>query len=75
MQSVLGFAAIQGVILSAARKKHGAIRRVVEKIPGAQAGVLNPRAIRKICGRQQADGLLPVTGKRALREVIDMNRI
>src|SRR6266403_322342 len=39
----------------------------------AQAGVLSPPAIGEIGRRQQADGLLPVAGKRLLRQVVDVD--
>ena len=74
MQGVLGFAAIQREVLSAASKKHGAIRRIVKTIFGAQGGVLDPRAIREIGRRQQPDRLLPVTSQRLLRQIIGMDR-
>src|SRR5258706_9031871 len=45
----------------------------VETIARAQAGVLSPPAIGKIGRRQQADGLLPVAGKRLLRQVVDVD--
>ena len=75
MQRVLCFVAVERGGLSAAIKEQRATGRVgVVPIPGAQAGVLNPGAIGEIGRRQQADGVLPVSGQRLLRQIVDVDR-
>ena len=49
-------------------------REGIKAIACAQPGVLHPRAVGEVGGRQQADGVLPVAGKRLLRQVIGVDR-
>ncbi len=69
MQRILRFVAVKRVGLGV----EGSGRSRVETISGTQSGVLGPRAIREICGRQQSNRLLPVAGKRLLIEIVDMD--
>ena len=70
MQRVLRFVAVEW-------KRPGTEdewRRAVEAITGAEADVLGTGSVGEVRRRQQANGLLPVTGERLLRQVVDVPR-
>src|SRR5258706_15348418 len=69
MHRILRFTAVEGIGPYIEGSRGGR----VETIARAQAGGLNPPALGKIGRRHQADGLLPVAGKRLLRQVVDVD--
>src|SRR5258708_7622012 len=71
VQGVIGFTAIQRRNWVLIEKSRG-VR--IESISRGDAGALNSAAIRKIGARKDPDGLLPIGGKRPLREIINVKR-
>ena len=69
MQGVLAFVGIERRCLGT----ESSGREGIVTVSGAQAGMLKPAAIREVGGRQQSDGLLPVTGNRSLLEIVDVD--
>ena len=73
MQRVVGFAAVERECCGF--EAEGAGRVGIQAIARAEPCVLNPGTVGEVGGRQQADRMLPVSGQRLLRQVVDVDRL